>query len=272
MSAESPASQSPATDATSAGVVRFERNGPIATIRLSRPEARNAIDGRVARGLEAAVDRLESEEGLWVGILAAEGPAFCAGADLKAIAAGAGGELRTDRGGFAGFVERARRRPIVAAVEGPALAGGFELVLACDLVVASRRATFGLPEVSRSLVAAGGGVIRLARALPPVLARELVLTAQPISAERAAQIGLVNYLVEPGEAETRAGELARQIATNAPLAVTESLALLRAAESRDEAELFRASAAALARLAATEDFAEGPRAFLERRAPRWQGR
>src|SRR4051794_8439746 len=175
-------------------MVEYEVQGRVGVMRINRPEARNAINPEVAAGIEAGIDQIENDPETWVGVLTGEGSVFCAGADLKAIAAGQGASLETERGGFGGITRRERPKPLIAAVDGPALAGGCELALACDLIVASRAAAFGLPEVKRSLVAAAGGMFRLPRNLPPNIAMEVVLTGDPIPAERAHQHGLVNEL------------------------------------------------------------------------------
>lgn len=252
--------------------VELEVRDHVALITIRRPEARNAVNGDVASGMEAAVDRLEEDDSLWVGVLAGEGSVFCAGADLKAIASGQAGALATPKGGFAGLVQRQRTKPLIAAVDGPALAGGCEIVLSCDLVVASTAAKFGIPEVKRSLVAAAGGLFRLPRALPRTIAMELALTGDPIDAERAAHFGLVNEVVEPGRAVEAALDLAGRICANAPLAVRESRAIMVDALTAQDDELWRRSLEAMGRLAATEDFKEGPMAFIEKRPPVWQGR
>ena len=199
-------------------IVTYEADGRVALITLNRPEARNAVNGDVARGLEAAIDQLEADDDVWVGILAAntEGqsrPVFCAGADLKAVNAGKS-DLGTKRGGFAGFVYRERRKPIIVAVDGLATAGGCEIVLAADLVVATTRSSFGLAEVKRNLVAGAGGLFRLPRAIGQAAAMEAILTGEPIPAERAYALGLVSRLVEPGEAVAEARRLADQITLN----------------------------------------------------------
>ncbi len=253
-------------------MVEYEQRGRVAVITIRRPEARNAINVEVAHGIEDAIDKLEGDEGVWAGVLAGEGKVFCAGADLKVVAAGGMADLFTDRGGFAGIAARTRAKPLIAAVDGPALAGGCEVALACDLIVASTQAAFGLPEVKRSLVAAGGGLFRLPRLLPRNVALEIILTGDPIDADRAYALGLVNRLVEPGQAETAAAALAQRISENAPLAVQESRRTVLAIEDADQETARQQSLAALARVMQTEDFAEGPRAFVEKRAPQWTGR
>jgi enoyl-CoA hydratase len=253
-------------------MVEYEIQGHIAILTINRPEARNAVNGAVASGMEAAIDRLEEDPEVWVGIVTGNGPVFSAGADLKAVASGDAAGLATERGGFAGIVARERTKPLIAACDGPALAGGTEIVLSCDLVVASTAARFGVPEVKRSLVAAAGGLFRLQKVLPRNIATELVLTGDPISAERAHHFGMVNELCEPGEAVATALRLAERITVNAPLAVRESLGVMRSSEGLADDEALRLSGQAMGRLARTEDFAEGPRAFIEKRDPHWKGR
>lgn len=246
----------------------------VALVTLTRPEARNAVNGDVARGLEQAVDETEADPDTWVVILAGSGDgAFCAGADLKAISGGRIHELHTERGGFAGFVERARRKPWIAAVHSPALAGGCEIALKCDLIVAAPQARFGVPEVKRGLIAAAGGLYRLPRALPPAVAREMILTGDPIDASRAHALGMVNVLAPEGTPVLDAAlALATRITCNAPVAVRESLAVANRAFDLSDAELMAASAQGHRRNMASEDFREGPLAFIEKRAPRWKGR
>lgn len=253
-------------------MVSYEQRGRVAILTINRPEARNAVNAEVAEAMEAAIDRLEDDPDVWVGIIAGEGTVFSAGADLKAVSAGQAAGLSTRKGGFAGLARRERSKPLIAAVDGPALAGGCEIALSCDLVVASTNARFGLPEVKRSLVAAAGGLFRLARAIPPRVAMEIVLTGDPIEAERAHAFGLVNELVEPGRAVEAAIALAERITVNAPIAVRESRKVVLAALTEDDDTLWQMSSQAMGTVAATEDFAEGPRAFIEKRPAEWKGR
>jgi enoyl-CoA hydratase len=246
--------------------------GHCLVMTINRPEARNAVNGAVAEGFEAGIDRLEDDDDLWVGVVAGNGPVFCAGADLKEIASGNAAGIATKRGGFGGIVARDRSKPLIAAVDGPALAGGTEITLACDLVVASTEARFGIPEVKRSLVAAAGGLFRLPRKLPVNVAMELALTGDPLSVERAHHFGMVNEICEPGTALDTALALAERITTNAPLAVRESRQVILDTFLADDDTGFSLSNGAMARLAKTEDFAEGPKAFIEKRAPEWKGR
>jgi enoyl-CoA hydratase len=252
--------------------IEYATEGHRAVITINRPDARNAVNGEVARGIEEAIDRLEADDGLWVGILTGVPPVFSAGADLKEINAGRATDLNTKRGGFAGITARDRTKPIIAAVDGPALAGGTEITLACDLIVASTNARFGIPEVKRSLVAAAGGLFRLPRRLPFNVAMELALTGDPIDAERAHQFGLVNVLCEPGEALEKARQLADRIEANAPVAVRASRQVILSAMTEDEATGWRLSAEGMARAMGSEDAREGLVAFIEKRPPVWTGR
>jgi enoyl-CoA hydratase len=255
------------------GIVDYEQRGHVAVLTINRPEARNAVNGDVAAGIEEAIDRIEGDDDTWVGVLTGAGSVFSAGADLKAISSGQAGGLNTEKGGFAGLVRRKRTKPLIAAVDGPALAGGCEIALACDLIVASTNARFGVPEVKRSLVAAGGGLFRLPQALPRNVAMELILTGDPIEADRAYALGMVNELVDAGKAVEAAVTLAERICVNAPLAVRESRRVLLAAlGTDDEGKLWSLSNEAFAKVMQSEDFGEGPRAFIEKRAPQWKGR
>lgn len=257
--------------------VTYEARGRVGIITLNRPEARNAVNGDVAQAMEAAIDAFEADDDVWVGIITAntEGqdrPVFCAGADLKAINSGKANELGTKRGGFAGFVYRERRKPIIAAVDGLATAGGCEIVLAADLVVASERSSFGLAEAKRNLVAGAGGLFRLPRAIGKSAAMEAILTGEPIPAPRAYELGLVSRLTPTGEAFAEAERLAAQISACAPLAVWESRKVVLAAETSSDEELIRMSNEAFATVVQSEDTKEGLAAFIEKRAPNWTGR
>jgi len=253
-------------------MVDIEVHGNVLVMKINRPEARNAVNADVAQGIEAGIDQLESDDSLWAGVLTGTREFFCAGADLKLINAGKPAEMMTPKGGFAGIATRERTKPIIAAVEGPALAGGLEIILSCDLLVASRESRFGIPEVKRSLVAAGGGLFRLPRALPRNVAFELGLTGDPISAQRAYDLGLVNELAEPGAALEAGIALAERICANAPVAVQKTLALMVELKDADDEVGFRRSNEAMFELMNTEDFSEGLTAFIEKRPPAWKGR
>jgi enoyl-CoA hydratase len=258
--------------------VVYSSSDRIAVITLDRPEARNAVDRAVALGLEAAVDRLEDDDDTWVGVLCAntadqERPVFCAGADLKVISeTGDADALDTARGGFAGFVYRERTKPIVVAVDGLATAGGLEIVLAADVVVATTRSAFGLAEVKRNLIAGAGGLFRLPRAIGRAQAMDSILTGEPIDAHRAFDLGLVSRLVEPGAAFDEALRLARQIVSAGPLAVRASRRVVLAAAHHDDEALKLLSKKLLDEVLASKDAKEGLVAFIEKRPPQWTAR
>lgn len=244
----------------------------IALVTLRRPAARNAITPQIAQLLEEIVAEVERSNEISVAILTGEGDrAFCAGADLNEVAAGRLDECFTETGGFAGFVNAKRTKPWIAAVNGPALAGGFEIVLACDLAVAADTAIFGLPEVKRGLIASAGGLYRLPRILPRVLAMEMIATGRSINADRALAMGVINRVTSPQELLEAAKSLASEICANAPLAVRESVRIVRAASGFDDDEIRGAAEAAQAILQTTSDYSEGATAFLEKRTPCWTG-
>ena len=252
--------------------VLYEVDGHVATLTLNRPDARNAVNPELTVALGAAMDRLEADDDVWVGILTGAGSGFCAGADLKALGAGRAAELVTEAGGFAGFVRYPRTTPMIAAVRGFALARGTELALACDLVVAGTDVSFGLPEVTRGIVAAAGGLFRLPRAIGSARALELILTAERLPAQEAQRLGWVNHVVEPDAVLPRARELAEKICRNAPLAVRESLAIARDALLMTDEEGWSRSAEAMERVRGSDDAREGVTAFIEKRDARWTGR
>ncbi|MDC2963675.1 enoyl-CoA hydratase-related protein [Gammaproteobacteria bacterium] len=252
--------------------VEIQKEGNLAIITLNRPEARNAINGEMAMTMEACLDEFENDENLWVGILKAEGTVFCAGADLKEINAGNGANLSTSRGGFGGIVKRERTKPLIAAITGTAVAGGCEISLSCDMIVASNETVFGLPEVKRSLVAAAGGLFRLPRALGMATAMELITTGDPLPAQRAYDLGMVNKVVDKADVLDEAKALASRIMANAPLAVQASRNVASKAMIDDDSDLWRAGNKAFQGIVGTEDYKEGPLAFIEKRPPNWKGK
>lgn len=247
--------------------VTTEVQGRVLVVRLDRDAKLNAMDHAMTLGLDAAMNRLEDDDAIWVGVLTGAGRAFSAGSDLADP-----DRNSTERGGPYGLVRRERHKPLVAAVNGLAYGGGFEMVLACDLVVAARSARFALPEVKRGLFALYGGVFRAAHALPPNLARELALTGEPIDAARAHALGLVNRLCDDNEVLPTALALAESICANSPVAVRESLGVINRSIDAAQALAWQLSAEAAAAVRASDDSREGIAAFLGKRAPRWTGR
>ncbi len=246
-----------------------ERRGHIEILTINRPAARNAINLATANALSDALDAAAGDDECWVVVLTgAEDKAFSAGMDLKAFAQG---EAPITEHGFAGITKRNFPKPIVAAVNGAALAGGFEIMLSCDLVVAASHAKFGIPEAARGLIAGGGGLIRLAKRIPRAIALELALTAAPIDADRALAIGLVNRVVDGDKVLDAAVELAEQIARNAPLAVRVSKQVMIGSIELDEAEAWKLNDASFGTIGRSHDAMEGAIAFAEKREPNWTG-
>ena len=250
--------------------VRAERDGAVLVVTIDRPRAKNAIDLAAAEGISAAMEQLDTDDSLFVGVLTGAGGVFSAGMDLKAFLAGE--KPHVPGRGFAGLVERPPAKPLIAAVEGPALAGGFEIALACDLVVAAEGASFGLPEVRRGLLAGGGGLLRLPRKAGLPKATEWALTGDRVSAADAHAAGVVNRLVPDGQALPAALELARRIAGNGPLAVQGTKRILAEGPGWPAEEAFARQWEVYAPIRASEDAQEGARAFTEKRAPVWRGR
>lgn len=248
-------------------LVDVERRGRVLLVSMRREAKRNAIDRAMADALDGAFNLLEDEDEIWAGVLTGTDTVFSAGSDLAAA-----GDYVTERGGEYGLIRRVRRKPLVAAVEGPALGGGLELVLACDLVVASTTARFGLPEVSIGVVPTCGALFRAPRGFPANLARQLVLTGDPIPAQRAYDAGFVNVLCEPGRAVEEGLALADRITRNAPVAVQACTAAMNGLVTADDAAGWAATGAAIADVRGSQDGGEGVRAFLEKRPPVWSGR
>jgi enoyl-CoA hydratase len=250
--------------------VLSERRERIMLITINRPDQRNAVNAAVANGIAGALDVLDADNELSVGVITGAGKGFCAGMDLKAFVAGER-PWAGDRG-FAGITQRAAQKPLIAAIEGFAVAGGLEVALACDLIVASLGAKLGIPEVKRSLVAAGGALLRLPRVLPRTVAMELALTGDPIEAERGYELGLVNRLAAPGEAVSAALELAETIAANGPLALAATKRIMIESVDWSDAEFFGRQQAIVEPVMGSEDAREGATAFAERRQPVWRRR
>jgi enoyl-CoA hydratase len=251
-------------------LVEQERRGTVALLTLNRPEARNAISPEVSREMAGILDGIERDSELRAVVLTGAGEVFSAGADLKVVAQGRGMEIANAKGGFAGVVTRDFPKPIIAAVNGPALAGGFEIVLSCDLVVAADTARFGIPEVQRGLMAAAGGLIRLPKRVPLAIALELAMTGDPIDASRALALGLVNRVVPGGEVVDTAIALAERIGENSPIAVRQSRRLVREAGELTESEAFQRTNELAISVFESGDAVEGATAFAEKRKPIWK--
>ena len=246
-----------------------ERRGHVELLTINRPEARNAINRATAEALDAALTSAEGDDDVWVVVLTAAGDkAFSAGMDLKAFAAG---EFPMTENGFGGITKREFTKPLICAANGSALAGGFEIMISCDMVIAADHAKFGIPEASRGLVAGAGGLIRLPKRVPLTVAYEMALTAEPIDAARAYELGLVNHVVPGNQVLDAAIDLAERIAKNAPLAVRTSKEIMRRSIELSEHDAWVASDEAFARIGRSVDALEGAVAFAEKRSPNWQG-
>jgi enoyl-CoA hydratase len=250
--------------------VLTERRDGVLVITLNRPDARNAVNAALAEGVGAALDELDADDELRFGVLTGAGKGFSSGMDLKAFVAGESPYV--EGRGFAGITRRSSRKPLIAAIEGFAVAGGFEVALSCDLIVASKGTRLGIPEVKRSLVAAAGALFRLPRRIPYHLAMELALTGDPIDAERAHQLGLVNRLAEPGGALDAALELAGEIVKNGPLALIASKEIVQGSRDWTEEESWEKQGPIAGPVMGSEDAREGAVAFAEKRDPVWKGR
>jgi enoyl-CoA hydratase/carnithine racemase len=251
-------------------LVSSEKLGHVLLIRIDRPAVRNAFNLATAEAMERCIDRLETDPDLRVAVLTGSSDCFSAGVDLKAAASGQ--RPCTARRGWFGFFECPPEKPLIAAVEGPALAGGCEMALACDLIVASRASMFGLPEVKRGLIASAGGLFRLPRRLPRTIAMEMALTGNPQPAERLYALGMINQLSEPGKAAEMALQLAESIAANAPVSVVATKRIVKLTSTLTEQEAWHAQLPDIEVVRKTEDYQEGLRAFAEKRAPVWKGR
>jgi enoyl-CoA hydratase len=248
--------------------VLVEQRDRILVITINRPKAKNAVNANVSRGLADAMDRLDGDPGLSVAVLTGAGGSFCAGMDLKAFARG---ERVDIEGRGLGFTQKPPVKPLIAAVEGYALAGGTEVALSTDLIVAARDAAFGIPEVRRGLVAGGGGLLRLPQRIPYAIAMELALTGENLSAERAHDLGLVNVLAEPGGALDAALALAEKITANGPLAVAATKRIIVESRGWSQEEMWNEQIKILMPVFASKDAQEGAIAFAEKRAPKWTG-
>lgn len=255
-----------------ADAVTYRVDGAVAVITFNRPEQRNSVNAAFADGLRSAIQRFEADPALRVAVLCGHGKVFCSGMDLKALSDEASKAAILGEGRFGGFVSLERSKPVIAAVHGAALAGGLEIMMACDMAIAEEGTKFGLPEPKVGLLAAAGGIFRLAMRIPAAKAREYVLTGKLFSTDEAERYGLLNAVVGKGEALEAALELAREIASCAPRSVEYGLELVREAELQAEADLWPKSDARLTAILETDDAREGAQAFAEKRSPVWTGR
>ncbi|MFI6514860.1 crotonase/enoyl-CoA hydratase family protein [Spirillospora sp. NPDC050679] len=249
--------------------VLTEEDGAVLVVTINRPQAKNAVNGEVAQGIARAIEELDSRKDLSIGVLTGAGGTFCAGMDLKGFLTG--DNPIVEGRGFAGIVERPAAKPLIAAVEGYALAGGCEVALACDMVVAAKDAQFGLPEPKRGLVAAGGGLLRLPQRIPYHIAMEMALTGDKYSAERMAELGFVNRLTETGGALAAAKELALKVAENAPLALAATKKIIVESADWTDEEAWKKQGEIVMPVFGSKDAMEGPAAFAEKRKPVWKG-
>ena len=250
--------------------VLTERRGRVLLITLNRPDARNSVNAALAQGIADGLEQLDGDGELSVGVLTGAGKGFCAGMDLKAFVRGESPYV--DGRGFAGITQRSSDKPLIAAIEGFAVAGGLEVALSCDLLVASREAKLGIPEVKRSLVAAGGALLRLPRRIPYHVAMEMALTGDPITAERGAELGLINRLADPGGAVDAALALAEEIAVNAPLALAATKRIVLESPDWSQDEQWQRQGEISGPVFVSEDAREGATAFAEKREPVWKGK
>ncbi len=246
--------------------ILVEKHGRVRLITLNRPEAKNSVNTSLAQGLTAAIEEIDSDDGVTAAVLTGAGGGFSAGMDLKAFA------KEGPPQGFTEFLQNGSKKPLIAAVEGFALAGGLEIALTCDLIVAAKGVRLGIPEVNVGLFAAGGGLFRLPERVPYGVAMEMALTSDPITAEQAHELGLVSRLAEKGKAAEVALELAERIARNAPLAVAASKQVIRQTRGMVEEDAWKMQGPLLGKVFMSEDAKEGPRAFAEKRAPKWSGK